>query len=38
MMQALVVLAGVAVLTVPWSVRNTLAFHHLDRPIDEPRR
>lgn len=25
--QALIMLAGVAVLTVPWSVRNTLAFH-----------
>ena len=27
--QTLVVFAGIAVLTVPWSVRNTLAFHQL---------
>ncbi|MDE3096538.1 MAG: glycosyltransferase family 39 protein [Chloroflexota bacterium] len=29
LVQTLVVFAGVAVLTVPWSVRNTLAFHTL---------
>jgi len=27
LMQTLIVLAGIAVLTVPWSIRNTLAFH-----------
>ena len=27
LMQTLIVFAGIAVLTVPWSVRNTLAFH-----------
>jgi 4-amino-4-deoxy-L-arabinose transferase-like glycosyltransferase len=27
LVQTLIVFAGVAVLTVPWSVRNTLAFH-----------
>lgn len=31
-LQALVVLAGILVLTVPWSIRNTLAFHQLTGP------
>jgi 4-amino-4-deoxy-L-arabinose transferase-like glycosyltransferase len=30
--QTLIVFAGIAVLTVPWSIRNTLAFHELTGP------
>jgi 4-amino-4-deoxy-L-arabinose transferase-like glycosyltransferase len=32
LIQVAIVFAGVAVLTVPWSIRNTLAFHQLTGP------
>ena len=32
LVQTAIVFAGVAVLTVPWSIRNTLAFHQLTGP------